>query len=308
VNNLRVAKKTGRAKVMEQLSAFLNAIPSAAASPLALIAYLATLVAWTLVAMRVNRFKILMDRIEKLPEKDRIDAIKAEIGRDVPEGMSAEQFLRSRIHLFVLVGFLVFCATATFVASMALIRVYEQMARADGFINEVLSDPPSTYRSSFNMIANGAGMIREGGQEIKPPLSKDDMEPLVDRWVRQHTSPEKIIERLAEVQGTARLRHANATLTNAAATLDASYEKLSGCFRAAECRRGYEFEKMCKAVGLIQQNLDQANRAASKIDGLVLNASGTKPMMSDGPLDVYFISLSASNVSYLHKDVCADGR
>ena len=83
---------------MDVILAFIRAIPSAAASPLALIAYLATLVAWAIIAYRVNRFRELMKRIELLPEGDRLAAIKAEIGRvDVPRGLTGEQYLRMRI-------------------------------------------------------------------------------------------------------------------------------------------------------------------------------------------------------------------
>jgi hypothetical protein len=84
---------------MEEITAFTKAIPSAAASPLALVAYLATLGAWTLITWRVRRFRELLQKIELLPEPDRIKALQMELGYvPVLKGLTAEQYLRSRIH------------------------------------------------------------------------------------------------------------------------------------------------------------------------------------------------------------------
>ncbi|MGY4430949.1 hypothetical protein ACVWWO_003426 [Bradyrhizobium sp. F1.13.1] len=92
----------------------------------------------------MKRFQILINKIEKLKEEDRLEAIRIETGRVVPKGMTAEQYLRSRIHFFIFTRFACLLAPAVFVASMALIRVYEQKARADGYINEILGQPSSS--------------------------------------------------------------------------------------------------------------------------------------------------------------------
>ncbi|MET4754578.1 hypothetical protein [Bradyrhizobium sp. RT11b] len=296
---------------MEQIGAFLNAIPAAAANPLALIAYLATVVAWTLVAMRVNRFKILMDRIEKLPEKDRIEAIRIETGRVVPKGMTAEQYLRSRIHLFILIGFLVLCATASFVASMALIRVYEQKARADGYIIEILGeanssavDARSPYKSAISTLENGPIMIREAQAEIRPPPSKAELDQMVDQWALQRVPTNEIDRRLRVFAGTDRLKRANEKLAEVAARINSTYEKLANCFRAAECRRGDQFGRMCAAVKKILRNVDEANAAVRAIPGVNFNMSETIANLGGGSMDIDFNAIVVPEVAYLGTVLC----
>ncbi|WP_342724161.1 hypothetical protein AAFG07_34565 [Bradyrhizobium sp. B097] len=294
--------------MIEEIGAFLNAIPAAAASPLALIAYLATVLAWTLIAWRVKRFQILMDKIEKLKEEDRLEAIRIETGRIVPKGMTAEQYLRSRIHFFMFAGFLAFCATAAFVASMALIRVYEQKARADGYINEILGQPasstleaPSPYKSAINTLSNGRTMIAEAQDELKP---KADLDRIVGELRLQHFSGDQINDRLSEIAGTARLKRANQKLNEVASRLEAIYEKLANCFRAAECRPGDQFGRMCNAVKSILGTIDEINTAAIAIPGVNFNASGTVATFGGGSMDIDFTNVATPNVAYLATVVC----
>lgn len=84
----------------EQISEFLTTPPGVAASQLALVANPATVGAWALVAGPMSRSKISMKRGGALPELDRLEAIEIETGR-IPTGMTAEQYLRPLIHLFI---------------------------------------------------------------------------------------------------------------------------------------------------------------------------------------------------------------
>jgi hypothetical protein len=288
---------------LEQIGAFLQALPSVAGSPLALIAYLATVVAWTLVAMRVNRFKVLMENIKDLPEPDRLKAIEIEIGRAVPKGMTAKQFLQSRMQFFIFLGFLALCATAAFVSSMALIRVYEQRARADSFINEVLNDPGSAYKSAVTTLQNGVIMTNEAAAEIQPPLTKVQLDEITFRLQQKHAGPEEIIAAMANAQGTSRLQRVNAVLSKAGSVMDAAFSKLQTCFRSAECRRGEQFAKLCANVRGLLDTITTINGAAEHIPGMNLNRSGTKAIMGDAPLNVHFDEVAAPNLGYL-QSVC----
>lgn len=296
---------------MEEIGAFLKAIPAVAASPLALVAYLATVLAWTLIAWRVKRFQVLMDKIEKLKEEDRLEAIRIETGRVVPKGMTAEQYLRSRIHFFMFVGFLAFCATAIFVASMALIRVYEQKVRADNYISEILGQPssaleaPSAYKSAMNVLNSGPTMIEEAQAELRPPPSKRDLDQMVAQWQSQRLSLLEIDGRLRTIVGTARLKRVNDKLGDVASRLNAIYEKLANCFRAADCRPGREFARMCNAVKAIIRTVDETNAAARAVPGLNFNASGTVATFGGGTMDVDFNEITAPNIRYLGTVVCA---
>lgn len=290
---------------MDIFFAFLKAIPGAAASPLALIAYLATLLAWVFIAYRVNRFRELMKRIGSLPESDRIKAIKAELGFiDVPEGLTGEQYLRKRIHTFVFIGWLAACATVSTVGLKAVYDVYQQMIRADNLTAELLYPPSSEYMSAVNTLSNGEQMIAEAIAEIEPPMSKSELDEEVARLVRQRLSAEEITQRLAQSAGTARLSRANEVLVTAASRLDEAYGNLETCFREVRCRPGFDAKILCSALTGIRDVIAAVNSAAERIPGVHFNASGTMPILGGGSMDVNFASVDARNVIYLLSAAC----
>jgi len=99
---------------------FLSALQTAASNPLAYAAYLATVIAWFLIAWKVNRHRALLKRLDLLPEKDRLPAITLEMGAiQVKDGISPEQWLRSRIHNYYFAGFCVLCLTFFSIAALA---------------------------------------------------------------------------------------------------------------------------------------------------------------------------------------------
>lgn len=290
---------------MDILASFIKAIPSAAASPLALIAYIATLIAWVIVAYRVSRFRELMKRIEQLPEKDRLPAIIAELGRvAVPGGLTGEQYLRMRIHTFIFIGFLAFCGAIATVALKAGYDVYQQMKRADELAREVLVSPSSEYMSAVNTLGNGSQMLAEAASEIRPPMSQAELSVLVDRLARQGYRGEEINRRLAELAGTGRLQRANSVLIKAAARVDYAYGKLADCFRQANCRPGFESNVLCAALERIDRATRAVNDAGRKIPGANYNASGTAPVFGGGSMDVDYTAIGAVNIPYLISASC----
>jgi hypothetical protein len=111
---------------------FLNALPLAAKSPLAFCAYLLTLFAWFLIAWRVKRYRILLRYLKSLPARDRLAAIKAEIGAiEIKDGLTAEQWLKSRIHIFYFSGFCVVCVT---ILAIVALTVYIRLGSVSGTI------------------------------------------------------------------------------------------------------------------------------------------------------------------------------
>ena len=90
-------------------SAF-SALPAAASSPLALAAYVVAVIAWVIVVWRVKRNKHLLANLDKLPENKRLDVLRLEMGVvNLKSGLSPEQYVRSRIHLYYLIGFGMIC-------------------------------------------------------------------------------------------------------------------------------------------------------------------------------------------------------
>jgi hypothetical protein len=292
---------------MEEIIASLKAIPAAAASPLALIAYLATVGAWTLIAWRVRRHAVLLAHIQHLPLEDRIKAIQMELGYvEVPKGLSAEQYLRSRIHSFVFSGFVVLCAALVIIAGMAFYKRHEQSDRADNLIRQILGSPASSYMSAVNTLSNGRQMIAEAAGQIRPPLSKSELDDLVDRMAQQRMTGDQINQRLQQLSGTDRLRRSNDVLTKAAASADSQYKELADCFRNKNCEPGAEFSRMCAAVRSLQASIDAINSVAGKIPSVMMNASGAPSMFGGGSMDIDFQVVSAENIKYLATIICGN--
>lgn len=65
---------------MSFMKAALEALPHAAQSPLAFAAYVVAIVAWLIIALRVNRNRQLLKHLEKLPEGHRLEALRMEMG------------------------------------------------------------------------------------------------------------------------------------------------------------------------------------------------------------------------------------
>ncbi len=85
---------------------FLESLPSAAANPLAMVAFLATVLAWFFIGFRTRRLGLLLARLKDLPISKRGELIKAEMGVVLPEKINAEQWMRSRKHQYSFFGFL----------------------------------------------------------------------------------------------------------------------------------------------------------------------------------------------------------
>jgi hypothetical protein len=76
---------------MSDFQAFINAIPAAASSPLALVSYLAAIGSWFVIAWRVKRFKLLMARLQDFPPEDR----RAIVKQKSEESLSGKDSARS---------------------------------------------------------------------------------------------------------------------------------------------------------------------------------------------------------------------
>lgn len=78
------------------VSGFLKALPTVAGSPLAFVGYLVIIIAWATTSVLSRRTNRLFKSIGKLPEKDRVEAIKLEY-RTVPRaGVTAGEWLQGK--------------------------------------------------------------------------------------------------------------------------------------------------------------------------------------------------------------------
>jgi hypothetical protein len=109
----------GRKSVVT-LPEILSAIPEAAKSDRALVAYGFGLTAWVVVAYRVNRNKNLLNRLEKLPKQDRLTALQEEMGRiRLKEGMSPQEYLQAQKLRYYFLGGLALLAVMAIVFLLA---------------------------------------------------------------------------------------------------------------------------------------------------------------------------------------------
>jgi hypothetical protein len=128
-------------------TSFIKAIPSAAASPSALAAYVIAILCSTVVALRTRRHKMLLSKLEALPPAQRIRALELEIGTVMPRNLSPEQWLRSRIHTYVFMIVALVCSVALVITLVALTSKQAPPARASsesGVSGDIgLYQPPS---------------------------------------------------------------------------------------------------------------------------------------------------------------------
>ena len=298
----------------EVMAGFLNAIPSAAASPLALIAYLAALAAWVAIVFNTRRLTILMKDIRRLPEPDRIVAIREVLGRvHIPKGVTGAQFLTQRKHTYVFWGFIALCGVIVLVIGMSFYRFYERRAVADAMIIDILgssSSAPTASRSNFmsavNVLSNGPAMVEQAGAQIQPPMSSSELKAKSDELQLQHLSSAQILQRLADAAGTGQLQDVNRVLSAAAKQIEDQFHDLANCYRAANCGKGTQFKRLCKMVATNHRNIVMVNRNAQSIPGVNFNASGTGTMLSSGALDIHFDEVSSDAIAYLAVEVCGD--
>ena len=75
---------------------------------------------WTVIAFRVKRNKNLLANISKIPEKDRLKALESEMGSvRVPENMSPDQWLRSKVHQYYFWAFVLLAVLVALVVAIA---------------------------------------------------------------------------------------------------------------------------------------------------------------------------------------------
>jgi hypothetical protein len=102
------------------MSSFLKALPTAATNPLALVAYLAAIAAWTYLGSRVRRLRVLLQSIQLIPEADRSNLLRDEMGVvNVPLGMTADQYLRARLQTLLFAGFSIACGCVLIIVAIA---------------------------------------------------------------------------------------------------------------------------------------------------------------------------------------------
>jgi hypothetical protein len=175
--------------------------------------------------------------------------------------------------------------------------------RSDELINAVLLKPTSPYMSAINTLGNGSEMIAQ--VQLSPPMSNAQLSDVIDRLrLGGMNSLNQIDDYLRRNSGGGRLQSVNNTLKRATATLNDSFADLADCYRNKACGKGLQFDKMCKQVKSIQSTVSALNNQASRLPGVMLNASGADPLFGHGSMDAYFELLASPNINYLAGGIC----
>lgn len=121
---------------MNFLTSALEALPTAAAHPFAFVAYLVVVLCWSALAWKARRNKQLLAKLDILPKKDRLEALRVEMGAvEVKEGLTSEQWIRNRQHTYLLGAFMALCLMFVVVFAIAV----TQASKIDESRDELIS-------------------------------------------------------------------------------------------------------------------------------------------------------------------------
>jgi len=136
------------------LSSALAAIPSAATSGLALAAYALALMTYLATVYRVTRNRNLLKNLQRLPPKDRLNALEVEMGGvRLASGISPEQWLKSRIHRYYFLSVMITCATILSVFVIAMWYSWGSASISVDLYQKSESDPNSDSGATSSLSA-----------------------------------------------------------------------------------------------------------------------------------------------------------
>ena len=98
----------------------LGALPQAAQSPYAFLAYAIVILAWLSIAWRIKRNRQLLKKIDAVPEGQRRDLLLAEMDTPIPPNLSPAEWLASRRQMYFLVALLCLIGATVVVLVIAL--------------------------------------------------------------------------------------------------------------------------------------------------------------------------------------------
>jgi hypothetical protein len=156
-----------------EIEGLLKALPTAATSPFAFIGYVTVVLAWLLIAWRVQRNKNLLDALEKIPSDQRLSALRAEMGNiDPPSGFTPEQWLKSRIHTYYFLAFLALCFCLTMIGIVAYVLAPENLRAKTSSTIDLFAEPATREidRREEYRLRYVATRLADGTKDIRPSM------------------------------------------------------------------------------------------------------------------------------------------
>jgi hypothetical protein len=134
------------------MEGFLKAIPAAASSPYALVAYLICAIVFLFAGARLRRIKAIMQQLQHVPAAQRKEAIEIATETKLPSSISAEQWIRvNRLRW----TFLIIVAAILAITTIAVIALTGARADTTGLKQQVIETGKDI-----------SGEIRESEQKV----------------------------------------------------------------------------------------------------------------------------------------------
>lgn len=279
---------------------FLASIPSAATSPLAFVAYLATLIAWAVIAFRVRTLNEVSRTLEALAEGDRPEALRQALGAVRVGEFTPTEYIKHQISRYVFISFLVACAKAVVIAVLAAREALDRKQLTEDMINETLGAPSSQYMSAVNMLNNGPGAIARLANSMPPSASMEDLDAQVQRLALQGYSHEQIVERLRQNSGGGQLQEINEALLRVSARIEQTLADLADCFRNQRCvNTADNMPLLCQQATRVTTDARNSNREALSVPGVTFAQGNSNLIFGNGALDRSFREIRLPNSEYL---------
>lgn len=145
---------------------FLDALSQIKGDPLTLVGYVCFVAAWLVIALNSRKARALFRTINSLPEKDRLAALSLEYRASPKAGLTAEQWIQSRIHLYLFSGFAI---TTLLLLALGISAIaYSQNHRALAPIAPCTTvGTNTTYGDNSPIVPCNSGTINSATPSIK---------------------------------------------------------------------------------------------------------------------------------------------
>lgn len=294
---------------MDAIAAFVKAIPSAATSPLALVAYLAIAIAWVVLSYRKGLISAVGEHLPNIPKNKRAETLGAVLpGGDAPADYTADHYNANKNADRKLYAFYAVLATIVIVLAIAGYKAHNEMDRSDGMIGEIL-DNPQTYRNALANLDRGtdlvAGAEEDQTGDIPSNISPNDLGNMIDSMRMGNRSMNNSAAIMKYLRGNSRggrIQKASGILNGAVRQLDASFAKLDDCYREFACANGKRAAELCRVTARILQDIDNVNKSIG--GGVTIDTTDAAPNFGNGETDPYFHALSSPHIRSLHSQAC----
>lgn len=155
---------------------FLRYLPEAATSPLAFVAYVVVVAAWTYSFVARNRLQTISRLITDIPEAERAEIIRREYNTTPRSGLSAEQWIRVRKQTLLFLSLLATLVAVVAIAAMAQARstaTTDEFPRFENPIEEGRLDSENRSRLASSEEARSDEAVGMADEPQQPEVSME---------------------------------------------------------------------------------------------------------------------------------------